>query len=616
MAKPIKKPIPPNAVFSNAKNKFWQRRYFNQLIIFLFAFLLFANSIPNDYNLDDELVTINHRLTSKGIVAIPEIFTSPYYQDASGYSYEYRPVVLASFALEHQFFGESAFVSHFFNVALYGLACILLFQILNSLFKNYSILLSFGITFLFVAHPAHTEVVCSIKNRDEILGLLFSFSAFFIAIKTVLLDRKWLLFFVSIFFVLALLSKNTMIPFVVIIPIALILLTECDFITIIGSTLALLIPTFVFISFNSNSNKVILSLGLLILIVGLYCVINFSKLLTLITSLPKKIFNRENDLMSNHNFPKASFSFNEILPDRSLLFSPYLILIVILTSTYYWGLYNKHLILVGSFSFLLLVLILWGENKIAYWSKIMLNCCIACTYLVYGRNWHEQNVLPYEVLYNCILFIYAFYQFAFRTPQSTIPSLVFLLFIIFDGVYNKNVSVVFLTILGILTLTISTSKNKIWIVGICIWLIGILSNVVECFFTKYLPTPYFFDNSLKLFIDPIWSAFILLSFTFKKGNKYIVSLYAFLVLVLFNMDHLGYNSPINYRMATSRMIVSSNNVNLNVISNTQVRPLNYVEECIDINTPLAIKMGTSLQIIGNYLYRVTMSILMLFQTLK
>ncbi len=67
--------------------------------IFLFSFVIYANTIPNDYNLDDELVTQNHRLTSKGISAIPEIFTSPYYEDKAGYKYEYRPIVLISFAI-------------------------------------------------------------------------------------------------------------------------------------------------------------------------------------------------------------------------------------------------------------------------------------------------------------------------------------------------------------------------------------------------------------------------------------------------------------------------------------------------------------------------------------
>src|SRR5688572_1852830 len=78
------------------------------LIIFGFSFLLYFNSVFNGYNLDDELVTQNHRLTSKGISAIPEIFRSPYYEDKEGFKYEYRPIVLVTFAIEHSLFGDNA----------------------------------------------------------------------------------------------------------------------------------------------------------------------------------------------------------------------------------------------------------------------------------------------------------------------------------------------------------------------------------------------------------------------------------------------------------------------------------------------------------------------------
>ena len=98
--------------------------------LFLFSFLLFANCIPNDYNLDDELVTKNHVLTSKGVASIPEIFSSSYYKDQSGYEYEYRPIVLSSFAVEHQFFGDNATISHFINVFLYALVCVFIYLIL------------------------------------------------------------------------------------------------------------------------------------------------------------------------------------------------------------------------------------------------------------------------------------------------------------------------------------------------------------------------------------------------------------------------------------------------------------------------------------------------------
>src|SRR5688572_16807972 len=118
--KVIPKPQSSNGRFSPGTKQWYG------LLIFIFGFAIYFNAIFNDYNLDDELVTQNHRLTSKGISAIPEIFQSPYYEDNAGYKYEYRPMVLASFAVEYSLFGDNAQVSHLINVLLYSLVCLLL----------------------------------------------------------------------------------------------------------------------------------------------------------------------------------------------------------------------------------------------------------------------------------------------------------------------------------------------------------------------------------------------------------------------------------------------------------------------------------------------------------
>ena len=143
------------------------------ILLFLGAILLYGNTIFNDYNLDDELVTKNHRLTSKGISAIPEIFNSNYYEDDFGYSYGYRPVTLSTFAIEHSLFGENPKVSHAINVLLFGLTCGLLFYLIRRILPDQSIYIALLASVIFMVHPIHTEVVASIKNRDEILSLLF-----------------------------------------------------------------------------------------------------------------------------------------------------------------------------------------------------------------------------------------------------------------------------------------------------------------------------------------------------------------------------------------------------------------------------------------------------------
>ncbi|MCB9185507.1 MAG: tetratricopeptide repeat protein [Flavobacteriales bacterium] len=172
----------------------------------------------NGYNLDDELVTRNHRLTSKGISAIPEIYRSPYYEDEQGYSYGYRPTVLASFAIEHSLFGESPFMGHLINLLLYAITVVLIFSLVLKIFPD-KWWLAFGTALLFTIHPIHTEVVASIKNRDEILSLLFGLAGCFALIHP---KRFWLSLPIGIFFFyFALTSKMSAVMLVLLTPFSL-----------------------------------------------------------------------------------------------------------------------------------------------------------------------------------------------------------------------------------------------------------------------------------------------------------------------------------------------------------------------------------------------------------
>jgi hypothetical protein len=145
--------------------------------LFVLTVVLYVNSFNHSFNLDDQLVTDSHRLTSRGVSAIAEIIRSPYYQDDLGYSYDYRPVTHISFALQHQLFGPSARAGHMINVLLYALSVLLVFSLSRKLLNGLSPWGPLAVASLFAVHPMHTEVVCSLKNRDEMLSLLFSLLA-------------------------------------------------------------------------------------------------------------------------------------------------------------------------------------------------------------------------------------------------------------------------------------------------------------------------------------------------------------------------------------------------------------------------------------------------------
>ncbi len=242
---------------SNQSNTFIGKNLF-RIIIFSFSFLLYANTISNDYNLDDEIVTRNHRLTSKGVEAIPRIFTSAYYSDDMGYAFEYRPMVHITFAIEHQLFGDNPHVSHFVNTVLYSFMCLLLFSLLGILFRGENRFLSLLIALLFAAHPVHTEVVASIKNRDEMLALLFSIASWYIILKCSERNLVWAATGGSVLFLMALLSKISVFGFVIIIPLSLLFFQRLTFFKAVVIMMALFIPAFLVINIMQPEFKLIL----------------------------------------------------------------------------------------------------------------------------------------------------------------------------------------------------------------------------------------------------------------------------------------------------------------------------------------------------------------------
>lgn len=189
------------------------------VILFALCFILYGNTIPNHYSLDDELVSYNNKRIEGGIKAIPGIW-STFYSEGK-LRYEYRPVVKTTFALEYQLFKQNPHVSHFINILLYALTVLVLFKILRKLFSSYSPLLAFSAVVLFALHPVHTEVVASLKNRDELLSFLGSIISLFFIMRYADTSKIKFIIYALISYILAYLSKSSAIVFVAIIPLVL-----------------------------------------------------------------------------------------------------------------------------------------------------------------------------------------------------------------------------------------------------------------------------------------------------------------------------------------------------------------------------------------------------------
>ena len=86
------------------------RPWFPIFLLISVVFLYYGNTLKNGYSLDDDLVTTTensvHERVEKGILGIPEIFTT-HYVHTDQQQYAYRPIVTTSFAIENQFSGSN-----------------------------------------------------------------------------------------------------------------------------------------------------------------------------------------------------------------------------------------------------------------------------------------------------------------------------------------------------------------------------------------------------------------------------------------------------------------------------------------------------------------------------
>lgn len=213
------------------------------LIIAIITFVIFANSFKNGYNMDDNLVTQNHPLTSKGLSTINEIFSSSYYKDNLGYNFGYRPMVHLSFAVEDAIFGESPAIGHFVNVLLYVFAVFLFYKLLLIWLGEEKKIIAILAALFFAVHPIHSEVVSSLKNRDEILAFIFAILSALSINQFVNSKKWWKLILAGLFFCLGMLSKKSIFPLAFVFPIAQFLLQKASLKEMIQITLILLIPT-------------------------------------------------------------------------------------------------------------------------------------------------------------------------------------------------------------------------------------------------------------------------------------------------------------------------------------------------------------------------------------
>ena len=204
-----------------------EKNYLNAVVLFIVVFLLYGNTLKNEYSLDDDYVVENNKRIQKGITGIPKLFTKRY-SSTKDKTFGYRPIVLTTFAIEYSLFGENTTINHFVNVFIYFLISLILLKLLLYFFSDYNKYFVWSILLIFIAHPVHTEVVASLKNRDELLSFLFSLLSLFYLIKYVDTNKILNIGLAVLMFIIAYLSKQSVVAFILLIPLSLYFFTKID----------------------------------------------------------------------------------------------------------------------------------------------------------------------------------------------------------------------------------------------------------------------------------------------------------------------------------------------------------------------------------------------------
>ena len=186
-------------------------------IVALFSFLVFYNTLGNDFVFDDESVIQNYPAI-RDLSSIPKFFTAEegFHKVIGNY---YRPVVYTTYTIDYSLWGLNPYGFHLTNNLINLIASLFLLAILIRLFAKYKygLLASLLASLIFSTHPVHTEAVSWVSGRTDSLVTLFFFAAFYFYITYSELKENKYIIFSFVFYALGLMSKEMIVTFPVII---------------------------------------------------------------------------------------------------------------------------------------------------------------------------------------------------------------------------------------------------------------------------------------------------------------------------------------------------------------------------------------------------------------
>ena len=139
------------------------------LAVALVAVLVHLPALRNGFALDDvQLVESNPAIAS--LARLPHLFVEPYWNVASGHYGLFRPLTIASYALNRAITGPGPLGFHAVNLLMHAVVSVLAWFALRRAGTHYGTALLGAM--LFAVLPVHSEAVANVAGRAELLSAL------------------------------------------------------------------------------------------------------------------------------------------------------------------------------------------------------------------------------------------------------------------------------------------------------------------------------------------------------------------------------------------------------------------------------------------------------------
>lgn len=184
------------------------------LILFFLGVIVYANSFGNQLFWDDDDNVVNN-VYIRSWKFLPNYFTENLIAGAGQHSNYWRPLLLLSFSLDYKIWELTPLGYHLTNTLLHIFNAFLIYSLLSLIFKNKKV--SFLTALIFLLHPLQTEAVTYVSGRADPLSIFFILIAFILYYFYREKEKNKFLILSCLFFTFALLTKESVIFFPVLV---------------------------------------------------------------------------------------------------------------------------------------------------------------------------------------------------------------------------------------------------------------------------------------------------------------------------------------------------------------------------------------------------------------